>query len=139
MNGDIDIRPVNVDRLTTFEVHALTVRRQRIEELLAMHNEEGDQLRKALEANEALFRFLQNEHDAVVLAQQLKQGDVVRVVCPVCRGGGLKPVNVTSGRVQRKSAFETHGPVAEPVAAPEGEKCDACQGKRWQLMERFKG
>lgn len=138
---EVDIRTVPVDRLATFEEAALQSRRTRLEYLLAQYAERVESTQKALDAEQKLYAFLQREHNHVVLAQRLAKGDVVRVVCPACKGSGMKAADVLSGQIStnRGSAFEG---VGGPVGAPqidERNRCPECKGQRWQIMDRFKG
>lgn len=139
MAQDIDIRPVHVDRLVTFEDTELESRQTRIEVLRDEYEKEVSNLRERLENAEELHRFLLTEHGAVVLARKLKCGDVVRVVCPSCAGMGLKPTDVTSGRISVPTAFEKVGPATGPPVPDPKSMCSRCEGKKWILMDRFKG
>jgi molybdopterin converting factor small subunit len=138
LDQDIDIRPVHVDRLVTFNDTELESRQARIEELRDEYEKEVSNLRTRLEDAEKVHRFLLAEHELVVLARKLKCGDVVRVVCSSCAGTGVKPDDVTSGRIRTPSAFETVGPAGPPKPDPKS-MCSQCEGKKWVLMDRFKG
>lgn len=142
MAEDIDIRPVLVDKLVAFTDQALEQRMARIVVLREEYQQRVVEQKEALERSERIFRFIEEEGEKAKLAQALKCGDVVRVVCPTCNGSGLKPVDATSGRIQRKSAFETIGKEptqANPADIDPTERCVDCEGKRWILMDRFKG
>jgi hypothetical protein len=135
---DIDIRPVMVDQLTQFASQDLAARLTRIETLLQTY------LLRRADADENLRRlnelcsFLEAEKAKVELAQRLQTGDVVRVVCPDCRGSGLKPTDVTSGRIQTGSAFESVRAPVQPENDPRLQ-CGKCEGKKWIIMERYRG
>lgn len=143
MDEDIDIRPVLVDKLVEFTDIALTQRCDRLSVLVEEYQQKIATQEEALEKTKSLFRFLKDEHEKATLAVALKNGDVVRVVCPTCQGSGFKAVDVTSGRIQRKSAFERIGSEApkqlSPVDVDPSERCTHCKGNRWVLMDRFKG
>lgn len=141
---EIDVRPVPVDKLVEFTDLALTQRVERIGVLVKEYQQRITAEEEALKRTKSLFRFLEEEESKALLAVALKCGDVVRVICPVCKGSGLKPVDATSGRIQRKSAFETVGPaprtqLPSPAEVDPTDRCKACEGKRWVLMDRFKG
>lgn len=138
----VDLRPVVVDKLVTLPAEAITQRLQRAEELVAHFDRRCADLRAALETAQVTYRFLVQERDNAILVQKLQAGIVVRVVCPSCKGSGLKPSDVLSGQVHRKSAFESVGETVrhiEPSEMPETERCTECGGKRWVLMDRFCG
>jgi hypothetical protein len=138
----VDLRPLAVDKLVTLPAEAVVQRRQRAEELVAHFEQRCADLRVRLEEAQTLYRFLVQERDNAVLALRLQANEVVRVICPTCKGSGLKPTDVLAGQIHRKSAFETVGePVRriEPSDVPETERCSACGGKRWVLMDRFCG
>lgn len=143
MSDAIDVRPISVDILVTQVEDQVAQRRVRIEGHLKTYGEQCDRLRASLQAAESMFKFLQQEHANVVLVQRLQAGDVVRVVCTGCQGTGLKPTDVTSGQIHRKSAFETVGDtqrvkVLTPMEADPKDRCTVCEGKRYQLMERYR-
>lgn len=138
---DIDIRPVLVDKLATFEEVDLTSRLTRIDALLQEFEARVAELQEQLEKSNQLVKFLNDEREKVLLARQLRKGDVVRVICPACKGSGMKSADVTSGRVSAPgSAFESiQGGV---TVAPEDDpltRCTTCSGKKWVIMERYKG
>jgi DnaJ-class molecular chaperone len=138
---DLDIRHVSVDKLASFEMTALVARRERLAELLVEYQEKVVTLQTELEEAQKTVAFLQAEFDNAELAEKLARGDVVRVVCPDCRGTGMKPANVISGQVSKGSAFESTGKPAS-TATPvidEHNRCSNCKGQRWVIMERFKG
>lgn len=135
---DIDIRPVMVDQLTQFASQDLAIRLTRIEVLLQVYLLRRADADENLQRLKELCSFLEAEKVKVELAQRLQTGDVVRVVCPDCRGSGLKPTDVTSGRIQTGSAFETvHAPVV-PTDDPRLQ-CGKCEGRKWVIMERYRG
>jgi hypothetical protein len=126
-----------VDTLTTFEDAALEARRRKIEEGIAHYEQRCTDLKGELETAQKTLTVLRREHDNVILAQKLKIGDVVRVVCPACKGSGFSPDDVTSGRV-RGSAFEgTLG--STPQLQDKRDLCKECSGNRYIVLERFKG
>lgn len=136
---DLDIRHVPIDKLTVFTTDARVARRERLVELCAESQENLMALQDALNQAQKDVEFVQSEYDNVVLAEKLACGDVVRVMCPTCRGTGMKPANVISGQVSKGSAFES---VGKPPTAPvidEQNRCTECKGQRWVIMERFKG
>jgi hypothetical protein len=138
---DIDIKPVTVDKMATWEARALESRLSRIEELLQEHRERAVSLQEALTDTQTLVSFLEKEHANTQLAQQLSENIVVRVVCPDCKGTGMRPANVTTGVVSQGSAFESVGkPVTtQTPVIDERNRCPGCKGQRWVIMERFKG
>ena len=139
---DFGIRPASVDMLVTMPVEDIALRRVTLETHLVTYNEKCTQLRTALEAAETTRVCLQQEHDNVILVQQLQSGELVRVVCAACKGSGLKPTDVTGGRLHRQSAFETVGVTVTAIKSPlevnPKDWCPACEGKRYQLMERYR-
>lgn len=139
---DIGVRPASVDILVTVPAEDIASRRVTLETQLGVYNEKCTQLRTALTAAETTQRCLQQEYDNVILVQQLQSGELVRVICPVCKGSGLKPTDVTSGQLSRKSAFETVGETVTQIKSPlevnAKDRCPACEGKRYQLMERYR-
>jgi hypothetical protein len=142
MADDLDVRPVVVDKLVEFTDQALAQRVERLVVLCKRYEERVASQEEALAQSRQLFRFVQDEQEKAKLAQALKCGDIVRVVCPSCQGSGLKPIDATSGRVQRKSAFETIGSETKPESSTDidpAERCKECQGKKFVLMDRFKG
>ena len=140
MSDDIDIRPVPVDKLTTFGEAALVGRQARLVELIEEYTQRAEQLAIDLKDAHRILVFLQTEKTNVALAQQLARGDMVRVVCPMCKGTGIKPADVLSGRVlQQGSAFENAGPVKTTTVIDERSRCVDCAGQRWIVMPRFKG
>jgi hypothetical protein len=138
---EIDIRPMVVDKLVNFTDHALSKRLARIHDLLEEYQVYIEDFSSQLEKCQQIFSFLEDEQSKGKLAQSLKRGDVVRVVCPSCKGSGLKPIDATSGRITRRSAFEAVGAnkKLQPSEIDPSERCTECQGKRWILMDRFKG
>ena len=136
------IRPASVDLLVNTSPESVASRRVTLEAHLATYNAKCEQLRTTLDAAETTRKFLQQEHDNVVLVQQLQSGELVRVICAACKGSGLKPTDVTSGQLHRKSAFETVGeavvPIRSPLEVDPKDRCPACEGKRYQLMERYR-
>ena len=140
--ADIDVRPVPIDKLTTFTEGALKSRHQRLVELNSKYEQRVVTLKTDLAEAERVLRFIQQELANAALAQQLACGDVVRVKCPACQGTGMKPSDVTGGRVRQGSAFENTGGGAALNSTPvidERNRCPDCKGQRWQIMERFKG
>lgn len=140
--ADIDIRPVPVDKLVTQSDVDLQNRYDRLLALDAEYAAKVDAFQKDLTEAQHIYRFIQKELANVKLAQQLARGDVVRVTCPTCKGTGMKPADVTGGRLfQQGSAFEQtrSSGVSVPPVIDERNRCPECQGQRWQIMERFKG
>jgi len=139
---DLGVRPASVDILVTVPPADVASRRAIIEKHLVTYNEKCEQLRTALTDAEKTQHFLQQEHINVILVQQLQSGEIVRVVCPVCKGGGLKATDVTSGQLHRKSAFENVGetvvPMQSSLEVDPKDRCPACEGRRYQLMERYR-
>jgi len=136
--NDIDIRPMVVDQLTQFASQDLVLRLARIEVLLQDYLLRRADAEDNLKQLSDLCTFLESEKTKALLAQRLQTGDVVRVVCPDCRGSGLKPTDVTSGRIQTSSAFES---VRAPVVPTDDPRlqCGKCEGKKWIIMERYRG
>lgn len=138
--ADIDVRPVAVDKLTSFDDEGLASRLARVDSLIQEYTTAVAQLETQLDRSKNLLRFLTEEREKVLLAQSLKKGDVVRVVCPTCKGSGMKPTDVTSGRISTGSAFEgikggvTKSPTDDPRL-----RCPTCDGKKWVIMERYRG
>ena len=142
MSEDIDIRPVFVDQLVKFTDVALAQRCDRLSVLVEEYRQNVATQEETLEKTKALFRFLCDEQEKAKLATAIKADDIVRVVCPDCQGSGLKAVDATSGRIQRKSAFERIGSESvktSPTEVDPSERCTTCKGNRWVLMDRFKG
>jgi hypothetical protein len=138
--SDIDIKPVPVDKMATFPEANLEDRRARLTVLDEEYTGRVESLTVELEEARRVHAFIKTELANVDLAQKLARGDVVRVKCPACKGTGMKPADVMSGRVQHGSAFESSG--TKTTAAPvidERNRCPDCKGQRWQIMERFKG
>lgn len=138
---DIDIRHVPVDKLAASADASLSAREARLVALREEYEVRITQLREALEEAERIADFLQREYDNVLLAQKLARGDVVRVVCPVCKGTGMRPSNVAGGQISKGTAFESVG-ASKTTQAPvidEHNRCRECSGQRWVIMERFKG
>lgn len=137
----IDVRPVPVDKMATFKDEELSSREARVTELLTAYTEYVDSLRDDLAETERQKAFLEQEAKNVKLALLLKKGDLVRVVCPACKGSGMKPTDVTTGRVTAHagSAFES---VGKKDARPEDDprfQCVECKGEKWVIMERYRG
>lgn len=133
----VDIRPMGIDQLATFDAVALRARKERIDYLLTVFTARCTSLHATLQKMVATKTFLEEEQQRAVVALKLQAGDVVRVVCPECKGSGLKPMDVTTGRIQTTSAFETlKGPV--PVKDPRL-CCSMCEGHKWVLMDRYRG
>ena len=138
---DIDVRPVPVDKLAAFKEEELSSRQARVVELLTAYTQYVEDLRSELEATERNKNFLEREFKNAELAVLLKRGDLVRVVCPSCKGSGMKPTDVTKGRVATAagSAFEKLG---NKDAQPEDDprlQCIECKGEKWVIMERYRG
>ena len=137
--NDIDIRPVPIDKLTDLKETELSSRRTRIEAHVSQYETHIAELEETLERCKEIYTFLQRERDAVILAQKLQSGDIVRVVCPTCQGTGMKPTDVLSGRIKQSgSAFESKKAKPSREIDP-ALRCTDCEGKRWLLMDRFKG
>lgn len=136
MSDSVTIRAVPVDTLISFTKEELTKRQEQVEQQRDHTKERCDSLREELSHVTRLHAFLVQEYENAVLAQKLQRGDVVRVVCPVCKGSGMSPDDVTGGRI-RGSAFENIGDVQEVTTA--SKPCKECEGKQWVLMDRFKG
>jgi len=138
---DIGIRPSSVDLLVTTTVESVASRREQVELWLARYEARCKELQKNLTEAETTRNFLRLEHERVILVQRLQDGDVVRVVCTVCKGTGLKPTDVSSGQIHRKSAFESIGDavLTRPTEIEAKDRCLGCEGRRYQLMERYRG
>jgi hypothetical protein len=133
---DVDIRPMGVDQLAEFDESALATRKQRVEVLLLQYSNTCETLRKQLERADQVRTFLEDERNKIDLAEKLARGDMVRVICPECRGSGLRPLDVTSGRIQTASAFEKfQGP---PPDKDPRLQCPKCEGQKWLLMDRYR-
>ncbi len=135
---DVKVQPVPVDTLTTLEDAALVARCETIERGVEAYEESCKELEETLAQRQHILAVLRREHDNVILAQKLKCGDVVRVVCPTCKGSGQRPDDVTSGRV-RGSAFENSSLGGDPTLQDTRDKCKVCGGNRYVIYERFKG
>jgi DnaJ-class molecular chaperone len=135
---DVKVQPVPVDTLTTLEDSAVAKRRETIERGIEAYEESCKELEETLAQRQHILEVLRREHDNVILAQKLKLGDVVRVVCPTCKGSGFSPDDVTSGRV-RGSAFEGRNLGSEPQLQDNRDACKECSGNRYVVLERFKG
>lgn len=139
---NIDIRPVTVDKLTLFKDEELTKRTARITTLLSYYDDCVISAQRELSEVIALKDFLEKELKNAELAALLKKDDLVRVICPVCKGSGLKPTDTTSGRItpsRTNSAFET---VGKKNVLPEENpylQCEHCKGAKYIIMERYKG
>lgn len=136
---DIDIRPVPVDRLVTFDRGALVSRRDR---LIALREEFQQRITSALTELaelETIMHLVESEYDSVVLAERLLNEDIVRVICPTCKGTGMRPSDVLSGQVRHGSAFEATGKANVAPVIDERSRCKDCQGLRWIIMDRFRG
>lgn len=139
---NIDIRPVTVDKLTLFKDEELAKRTTRIITLLSCFEDNITTFQRELNEVLALKDFLEKELKNAELAVLLKKDDLVRVICPVCKGSGLKPTDTTSGRItpnRTNSAFETLG---KKKVFPEENphlQCDHCKGTKYIIMERYKG
>jgi len=136
MREEVTIRSVPVDQLVSFSEEELANRLDRVTLERDLIKERCASLREELSNNTALLTFLEQQLENVVLAQKLQRGDVVRVVCPTCKGSGMSPDDVTGGRI-RGSAFENVGGTV--TVTPNTKPCKECEGKRWVLMDRFKG
>lgn len=139
MPQEVDVRPVPVDKLMTLPETALEARIARVTVLLGEYEAHVNALLTDLETAQRTHGYLQKELAQTELALQLSRGDVVRVICPGCRGTGMLASDVLSGRVrQTGSAFES-APFKGPPVVEDRDKCKQCQGLRWVIMERFKG
>lgn len=136
----MDIRHVGVDKLTQFSLSELTSRETRIREFLHMYEDDLEYLQKELGETQSVLSFIQDELKYVKLAIRLKDGDLVRVICPSCKGSGMKPTDVTTGRVvtTKRTAFESLGKQMNPERDPQLQ-CPECKGDKWILMERYQG
>jgi hypothetical protein len=139
----LDVRPTPVDQLVNNP--ELTIQ-QRIDKLQSW-KEKGTTIvetrKSQYEESQEVYEFIIRELEGAELALLLKRGVKVRVVCPDCRGTGMRPEDVTSGQYQKAGhAFSTGTATARtertPVI-PDTKKCLMCKGKRWMIMERFKG
>lgn len=138
----IDIRPVHVDKLVSFKDDELSKRLARILVLLDYYTDYVVSLQSELTDTISLKDFLEKELKNVELAARLKKEDLVRIICPVCKGSGLKPTDTTSGRItpsRTNSAFET---VGKKNISPEENphlRCEHCKGAKYVIMERYRG
>ena len=135
---DVKVQPVPVDTLTTLADAALVARQATIKAGVEAYAESCKELEETLAQRQRILEVLRREHDNVILAQKLKFGDVVRVVCPTCKGSGQSPDDVTSGRV-RGSAFEGRDLGSAPTLQDTRDKCKMCNGNRYVIYDRFKG
>jgi Zn finger protein HypA/HybF involved in hydrogenase expression len=137
---DIDIRPVAVDQLVQWEVSDLVGRRTRLEDLQTQFQTKVVALQEHLEEVQRIFSFIQAELKQVELAIRLVNEDIVRVICPTCKGTGMKPSDALSGQISKGSAFESVGkPNVASTFIAEHLRCTSCKGQRWTIMERYKG
>ena len=135
---DVKVQPAAVDTLVTLDEDALASRRTKIEQSVEAYTKSCKELEATLTQRQHTLSVLRREHDNVILAQKLKLGDVVRVVCPTCKGSGQSPDDVTSGRV-RGSAFEGRNLGGDPKLQDKRDPCKMCGGNRYVIYERFKG
>jgi len=147
VTSKVDVQPVGVDRLMTFEDVDLGVREKRIRTLIGEYTTDVTALETALGKAREVLQFLTVELEEVVLALKLKKGDMVRTVCQACAGSGLRAADVTSGKFlmntqgRSGSAFEGTGG-GSALAVPQLDpalRCTVCKGKKYQTLERFKG
>ena len=138
---EVDVRVVPIDKLVTFARSALVSRQERLEVLVKNYDELVVSLGEKLSEAQRTSQFVNSELDTVKLAIELSDGDKVRVVCPTCNGSGMKPEDVLSGRIFKNqgSAFEGGSAVRSAPLITKHNMCPDCQGKRWQIMPRFKG
>lgn len=141
-DADVNVRPVSFDRLVQFEEVELQDREETLATSLAMLAGRLELLKKRVETDEKIHAFLAAEHEQVTTALQVKRDELVRVVCPACKGTGTRIADVLSGKI-RGTAFEGTGAggsaVVQNVEIDPTNACPTCAGKRWQLMPRFKG
>lgn len=138
----VEIRPVTFDRLVQLEEVELRNREGTLAESLAQFAVRLERLKKRVETDEKVHAFLVAEHVKVTTALQVKRDELVRVMCPVCKGTGTRTADVLSGKI-RGTAFEGTGAggsaIVQNVEIDPTNACPACEGKRWQLMPRFQG
>jgi hypothetical protein len=140
MSNDIDVRPIPVDRLSTFEESALADRHRRLVAYVETYSQRVVSLCDELEEARRVLSFVEREKANAELAQQLIRGDVVRVICPTCDGTGMKPADVAGGRIHQGTAFESSKAATSDVPViDERNRCVDCTGQRWIIMPRFKG
>lgn len=140
MLEDLNVRPIAIDKLVQFQPGALASRLAQVETHLQEYAARCATLRDELSNSERVCEFLEKERDAVILAQKLQEGNIVRVVCPQCQGSGMKPHDMTSGQLSRKTAFESVGSSSPvPTEIDPADQCASCQGHKWILMDRYRG
>jgi len=87
--------------------------------------------------------FLKRETENLEVSLKLRDGSLVRVVCSVCNGSGLKPTAVTSGVIQTKTAFQNidQAPTTPPQVQEVDpiHRCAECEGKKWLIMQSYRG
>jgi len=138
---EVDIRPVPVDKLSTWTVEELTRRQTRAQELCSIYAQYVQAAQAELESLRRVHTFLTSANYDATLSLKIVQDKVVRVKCMECNGTGQKALDVESGRIMRKSAFEFNQPTGPIVMTeiPDEFKCTNCQGRGWLLMERYSG
>lgn len=139
---DINIRPVTFDRLVQFEEVDLQNREGTLVEGVAKFANRIEALKRRVETDTKIHAFLVAEQDKVTTALKVKRDELVRIVCPTCKGTGMRTADVLSGKI-RGTAFEGTGAggsvIVQNVEIDPMNACPSCEGKRWQLMLRFKG
>lgn len=139
---DVQVRPVAFDQLLCFPEVDLQNREGTLAKDLVKFAERLLLLKKRVETDETIHAFLVAEHEKVTTALKVKRDELVRVVCSVCKGTGTRAVDVLSGKI-RGTAFEGTGAggsvIVQNTTIDPMNACPACEGKRWQLMSRFKG
>jgi len=139
---DVNIRPVTFDRLIQLEEVELQNREGTLAESVVKFAARLDLLKKRVETDEKIHAFLVAEHEKVTTALKVKRDELVRIVCPTCKGTGVRTADVLSGKI-RGTAFEGTGAggstIVQNAEIDPTNACPTCEGKRWQLMLRFKG
>lgn len=139
---DIPVRPVHFDKLVQFDEVDLQNREAYLADSVARIAERLATLKKRVVTEEQLHTFLVTEHQKVSTALKVKRDELVRVVCSKCGGTGLRSADAFSGKL-RGTAFEGTGAGGSVIVQHDEidptNACPVCEGKRWQLMPRFKG
>jgi len=138
----VNVCPVAFDQLMQFEAADLQTREETLEKSVALFATRLEALKKRVETDEKVYAFLVAEHEKATTALKVKRDELVRIVCPICKGTGMRTADVLSGKI-RGTAFEGTGAGASSVVrsmeVDPMNVCSTCEGKRWQLMLRFKG
>lgn len=139
---DVPVCPTFFDQLLQLSEADLQLREGTLAESVAKFEERLSLLKKRVETDTRVHTFLVAEYEKVTTALKVKRDELVRVVCPTCKGTGMRVADVLSGKI-RGTAFEGTGAgssiIVQNAEVDPANACPTCEGKRWQLMSRFKG